>query len=139
MDDSNSSLGSNSEESVTPDNKTPNKICGVCGDKAKSYHFGGLCCESCKAFFRRAMHNDSYKSFFCVHGQTCSINKENRRSCQFCRIKRCFSIGMEKGLSFKVNIFVVCDLIITCFCRLASNRGRKHENEGSKASQGHCC
>ena len=99
MDDSNSSLcsGSSNEENNAPDNKAANKICGVCSDKAKSYHFGGLCCESCKAFFRRAMLNDSFKSFFCVHGQTCTITKENRRSCQYCRIQKCFSIGMEKG------------------------------------------
>lgn len=24
------------------------KICGVCGDRAKSYHFGGISCDSCK-------------------------------------------------------------------------------------------
>jgi len=102
MDDSNSSLGSSNEENVVPENKSTNKICGVCGDKAKSYHFGGLCCESCKAFFRRAMQNDSFKSFFCVHGQSCIVNKENRRSCQKCRIQKCFSIGMEKGITFTI-------------------------------------
>lgn len=97
MDDSNSSLGSSNEENVVPENRETKKICGVCSDRAKSYHFGGLCCESCKAFFRRAMQNDSFKSFFCVHGQTCVITKENRRSCQKCRIQKCFQIGMDKG------------------------------------------
>lgn len=38
------------------------KICGVCGDIARCYHFGGLCCASCKAFFRRAVVNGQYKS-----------------------------------------------------------------------------
>lgn len=29
------------------------KICRVCGDKAYSYNFNVITCESCKAFFRR--------------------------------------------------------------------------------------
>ena len=29
------------------------KICGVCGDRALSYNFDAITCESCKAFFRR--------------------------------------------------------------------------------------
>lgn len=29
------------------------KICGVCGDRALSYNFDAISCESCKAFFRR--------------------------------------------------------------------------------------
>ena len=70
----------------------------VCGDVAKSYHFGGLCCESCKAFFRRSMQNDSYKSFSCSSGTNiCEIRKDNRRVCQYCRLQKCYSIGMDRG------------------------------------------
>jgi hypothetical protein len=46
------------------------KICGVCGDVARCYHFGGLCCASCKAFFRRAVVNDRYKQVHCTSYQT---------------------------------------------------------------------
>lgn len=105
-DNSNSpgSYGSGCDENVLPQSKQP-KICLVCGDKAKSYHFGGLCCESCKAFFRRSMQNDSFKSFFCINGQKCVVRKDNRRSCQYCRIQKCFSIGMEKGCNLTHLLF----------------------------------
>ncbi len=74
------------------------KLCGVCGDVAKSYHFGGLSCDSCKAFFRRSIQNDNYVHFQCcqLNGQ-CVLTLTNRKRCQYCRIKRCFQIGMEKS------------------------------------------
>lgn len=31
-----------------PGHRSKTKICGVCGDRAKSYHFGGISCDSCK-------------------------------------------------------------------------------------------
>ena len=77
--------------------KGGSKICGVCGDLAKSYHFGGLSCDSCKAFFRRSVQNDNYLNFQCCHSGNCQITLSTRKSCQYCRMKRCFSIGMEKS------------------------------------------
>ncbi|XP_068238167.1 uncharacterized protein [Palaemon carinicauda] len=73
------------------------RICGVCGDKAKSMHFGGLSCDSCKAFFRRAVHNDAYVNFTCPYDGNCVINVVSRKCCQFCRYKKCTSIGMERA------------------------------------------
>ena len=74
------------------------KYCGICGDVAKSYHFGGLSCDSCKAFFRRSVQNDNYLQFLCSqHHSQCVINMSNRKSCQYCRMNRCFAIGMEKS------------------------------------------
>ncbi|KAI1293538.1 Vitamin D3 receptor B [Halotydeus destructor] len=73
------------------------KICGVCGDRAKSYHFGGISCDSCKAFFRRSVQNDAYKSFHCPYESHCDINISSRKCCQYCRFHKCLSIGMEKS------------------------------------------
>ena len=73
------------------------KYCGVCGDVAKSFHFGGLSCDSCKAFFRRSVQNDNYLNFQCAHQGCCIISLANRKSCQYCRMKGCFNIGMEKS------------------------------------------
>ena len=61
------------------------KICGVCGDVAKSMHFGGMACDSCKAFFRRSVQGKSYGEFKCAADQQCVISKTNRKNCQFCR------------------------------------------------------
>lgn len=73
------------------------RFCGVCGDVAKSFHFGGLSCNSCKAFFRRSVENDLYLQFFCCRGrQSCVITKNNRKTCQHCRMRKCFEIGMQK-------------------------------------------
>lgn len=61
------------------------KICAVCGDQAKNTHFGGVCCDSCKAFFRRSVQSNSYKRFQCHAKEVCPIIKNKRRLCQYCR------------------------------------------------------
>jgi hypothetical protein len=97
------SRGSGSSTSASPtssqgghhrNNKTK-KLCEVCGDIAKSLHFGGLSCDSCKAFFRRSVHKDAYLQFTCGYDHVCLINKQTRKACQKCRFIKCMSIGME--------------------------------------------
>ncbi|CAG2169241.1 unnamed protein product, partial [Oppiella nova] len=73
------------------------KVCRVCGDRAKSYHFGGISCDSCKAFFRRSVQNDAFRNFHCPYDRHCDITINSRKSCQFCRFNKCLSIGMEKS------------------------------------------
>lgn len=71
----------------------PPRICGVCGDRAKSYHFGGISCDSCKAFFRRSVQNEA--QFQCPNRGNCRITLASRKSCQACRFAKCLAIGME--------------------------------------------
>jgi hypothetical protein len=40
---------------------------------------------------------DNYLHFQCCHRGQCVISLSNRKSCQYCRMKRCFAIGMEKS------------------------------------------
>ncbi|XP_064121469.1 uncharacterized protein LOC135225854 isoform X2 [Macrobrachium nipponense] len=80
----------------TPSRK-PVRLCQVCGDIAKSLHFGGLSCDSCKAFFRRSVQNDAYKHFRCGGDQKCAISIASRKFCKYCRFTKCESIGMTKS------------------------------------------
>ncbi|XP_072279182.1 nuclear receptor subfamily 1 group I member 2 [Pyxicephalus adspersus] len=75
---------SNSPE--TGDDGGEPKICGVCGDKATGYHFSAMTCEGCKGFFRRAMKRKSHLS--CPYWNSCIIDRNNRRRCQACRLKK---------------------------------------------------
>lgn len=72
------------------------KICKVCGNIAgKHSYYGGQVCNSCRAFFRRAVVNDSYHSFKCSEDKKCTINSKSRKSCQYCRYQLCKKAGMK--------------------------------------------
>ncbi|CAL4131276.1 unnamed protein product, partial [Meganyctiphanes norvegica] len=102
---SNSNIGKSSMNAERPEHMQPpqkqqqkqQRICGVCSDKAKSMHFGGLSCDSCKAFFRRAVFRDSFLKFTCPNNRKCEINTVSRKCCQHCRYQKCTSIGMDKS------------------------------------------
>ncbi|XP_040005232.1 nuclear receptor subfamily 1 group I member 2 isoform X2 [Xiphias gladius] len=72
------------------------RACGVCGDLAKGYHFNALTCEGCKGFFRRAIKRST--QLHCPFLNKCIITKNNRRSCQACRFRKCQAIGMRKEM-----------------------------------------
>ncbi|XP_042881964.1 nuclear hormone receptor family member nhr-34-like [Penaeus japonicus] len=73
------------------------KVCGVCGDVAKSMHFGAICCDSCKAFFRRSVQSSMWETFICIKDGECEVT-QNRRCCQACRFALCRKIGMDPSL-----------------------------------------
>uniref|UniRef100_A0A914V3X3 Nuclear hormone receptor HR96 n=1 Tax=Plectus sambesii TaxID=2011161 RepID=A0A914V3X3_9BILA len=74
--------------------RTATKVCRVCGDKAYSYNFNVITCESCKAFFRRNANKE--KEIRCPFNDQCDINLVSRRFCQRCRLQKCFKVGMKK-------------------------------------------
>ncbi|XP_044072736.1 nuclear receptor subfamily 1 group I member 2 isoform X3 [Siniperca chuatsi] len=83
------------EEGKVTEEEEP-RACGVCGDLAKGYHFNALTCEGCKGFFRRAIKRTT--QLHCPFLNKCSITKNNRRSCQACRFRKCQAIGMRKEM-----------------------------------------
>ncbi|XP_034018468.1 estrogen receptor [Thalassophryne amazonica] len=71
------------------------RFCAVCSDYASGYHYGVWSCEGCKAFFKRSIqgHND----YMCPATNQCTIDKNRRKSCQACRLRKCYKVGMMKG------------------------------------------
>lgn len=70
-------------------------LCRVCGDKASGFHYGVHACEGCKGFFRRSIQQKiQYRP--CLKNQQCNIQRVNRNRCQYCRLKKCISVGMSR-------------------------------------------
>nr|XP_046269703.1 estrogen receptor beta-like [Scatophagus argus]XP_046269704.1 estrogen receptor beta-like [Scatophagus argus]XP_046269705.1 estrogen receptor beta-like [Scatophagus argus]XP_046269706.1 estrogen receptor beta-like [Scatophagus argus]XP_046269707.1 estrogen receptor beta-like [Scatophagus argus] len=96
-------LGKRSEEAAEGVNsslcssavgKADMHFCAVCHDYASGYHYGVWSCEGCKAFFKRSIqgHND----YICPATNQCTIDKNRRKSCQACRLRKCYEVGMMK-------------------------------------------
>ncbi|KAI1722738.1 zinc finger, c4 type (two domains) domain-containing protein [Ditylenchus destructor] len=68
-------------------------ICSVCGDVSAGKHYGVMACYGCKGFFRRTIR--SKQSYSCRFMQQCSIDKDQRNACRFCRFQQCLRVGME--------------------------------------------
>ncbi|XP_034784146.2 estrogen receptor beta isoform X2 [Acipenser ruthenus] len=89
----------NSEDQANPigrcsGSKQAMHYCAVCNDFASGYHYGVWSCEGCKAFFKRSIqgHND----YICPATNQCTIDKNRRKSCQACRLRKCYEVGMMK-------------------------------------------
>ncbi|XP_040196613.1 retinoic acid receptor gamma isoform X1 [Rana temporaria] len=91
---------STSSEEMVPSSPSPPppprvyKPCFVCNDKSSGYHYGVSSCEGCKGFFRRSIQKNMV--YTCHRDKNCQINKVTRNRCQFCRLQKCFQVGMSK-------------------------------------------
>lgn len=79
----------------TGSGKTP--VCKVCGDESSGYHYGVDSCEGCKGFFRRCITQGMTHK--CSNEEKCEITPFTRNSCQYCRLKKCFAVGMSREAS----------------------------------------
>ncbi|XP_029878560.1 estrogen receptor isoform X1 [Aquila chrysaetos chrysaetos] len=81
--------------SLSMESTKETRYCAVCNDYASGYHYGVWSCEGCKAFFKRSIqgHND----YMCPATNQCTIDKNRRKSCQACRLRKCYEVGMMKG------------------------------------------
>ncbi|XP_034545155.1 retinoic acid receptor gamma-like isoform X1 [Notolabrus celidotus] len=91
---------STSSEEMVPSSPSPPppprvyKPCFVCQDKSSGYHYGVSSCEGCKGFFRRSIQKNMV--YTCHREKNCQINKVTRNRCQYCRLQKCFEVGMSK-------------------------------------------
>ncbi|KAI6238137.1 BMA-NHR-41, isoform d [Aphelenchoides fujianensis] len=69
------------------------EFCVVCGDKASGRHYGAVSCEGCKGFFKRSIRKQI--GYVCRGSKVCVVTKFHRNRCQFCRLKKCLSMGMK--------------------------------------------
>ena len=69
------------------------QVCIVCGDRSSGWHYNVLACEGCKGFFRRSVSKKLVYS--CKFSGNCSIDKNSRKRCQACRLRKCHVKGMK--------------------------------------------
>eukprot|EP00095_Tigriopus_kingsejongensis_P003147 maker-scaffold662_size116868-snap-gene-0.16 protein:Tk03147 transcript:maker-scaffold662_size116868-snap-gene-0.16-mRNA-1 annotation:"achain thyroid hormone beta dna binding domain homodimer with inverted palindrome tre" len=86
---------SNSAQSAT---FTVCPICQCCFNDKHCFHYGGVSCYSCRAFFRRAHQGTKEPNFKCKRESRCDITEKTRRKCQKCRYDLCLKSGMDPSL-----------------------------------------
>ncbi|XP_064632848.1 nuclear receptor subfamily 1 group D member 2-like isoform X2 [Lineus longissimus] len=77
--------------------KPKGPLCKVCGDESSGFHYGVDSCEGCKGFFRRCITQGMMHR--CANSEKCEITPFTRNSCQYCRLKKCFQVGMSREAS----------------------------------------
>ncbi|EPB69372.1 zinc finger, C4 type [Ancylostoma ceylanicum] len=74
------------------------ELCVVCGDKASGRHYGAVSCEGCKGFFKRSIRKQI--GYMCRGAKDCPVTKFHRNRCQYCRLKKCLSMGMRSECKY---------------------------------------
>ena len=81
-----------------PGNVSPtqgmSQFCSICGDRATGKHYGASSCDGCKGFFRRSVRKNHVYS--CRFSRNCTVDKDKRNQCRYCRLRKCFRAGMKK-------------------------------------------
>ena len=88
-------VGNNIAQSSS--SSSSSSVCKVCGDEASGFHYGVDSCEGCKGFFRRCITQGM--NHHCTNNCQCEITPFSRNSCQYCRLRKCFTVGMSRDAS----------------------------------------
>lgn len=70
------------------------QFCAICHDRATGKHYGASSCDGCKGFFRRSVRKNHVYS--CRFNRVCTVDKDKRNQCRYCRLRKCFRAGMKK-------------------------------------------
>lgn len=79
--------------------------CAVCGDQQAGFFYGCLACTPCRTFFYRYTLRQLKFHGVCVNRnlQNCTITKETRKYCSYCRYQKCLCMGMSLPEPQQVN------------------------------------
>lgn len=77
-----------------PEGEIASSTCAICGDKATGKHYGASSCDGCKGFFRRSVRKNH--QYTCRFQRGCTVDKDKRNQCRYCRLRKCFRAGMKK-------------------------------------------
>ena len=68
--------------------------CLICEAETNRNYYGIRCCHACGIFFKETIVNE--RTYVCQNNDgRCEINVKTRKYCQHCRLKKCFSQGMQ--------------------------------------------
>src|SRR6218665_3186564 len=79
---------------MAPDGSPANNVCAICSDRATGKHYGAASCDGCKGFFRRSVRKNHV--YTCRFNRSCVVDKDKRNQCRYCRLRKCFRVGMRK-------------------------------------------
>ena len=122
-DNNPSSSASFETSSDSTDDVADRPACPICGCSAgKHMYYGVRTCVSCRGFFRRMVQSKAYKTLTCLNlksDQPCEIDSKTRKSCKYCRFKKCVDCGMnikmvgdfsskkkKEMVTFKLKLFI---------------------------------
>ena len=89
-----SSSSNNNNNNLNNNNNNGGGSCAICGDRATGKHYGASSCDGCKGFFRRSVRKNHV--YTCRFNRNCTVDKDKRNQCRYCRLRKCFKAGMKK-------------------------------------------
>ncbi|XP_048778408.1 nuclear receptor subfamily 2 group E member 1-like isoform X2 [Ostrea edulis] len=74
--------------------RKPEILCFVCGDKASGKHYGVQSCDGCRGFFKRSIRRSL--EYVCKENGNCVVDVARRNQCQACRFRKCLEMKMNR-------------------------------------------
>ncbi|XP_062567700.1 nuclear receptor subfamily 2 group E member 1-like [Saccostrea cucullata] len=74
--------------------RKPEVLCLVCGDKASGKHYGVQSCDGCRGFFKRSIRRSL--EYVCKENGNCIVDVARRNQCQACRFRKCLEMKMNR-------------------------------------------
>ena len=85
--------------------RKPIILCKVCGDRSSGKHYGVFTCDGCRGFFKRSIRRSL--TYQCKERSNCTVDVTRRNQCQACRLKKCFTVKMNKDGKRIVLLFSI--------------------------------